>query len=141
MSTVLDIVKAEVELTNEAIRRDMPKDQGTAAQSLRVDVVGGEVRSIGSSYIEYLDRGSAPWKNPGNYKKLGYILELSGWGDRKNVSPYAAAYSIAHDGSLIYQGRKKGIELDVKLDRLKQSLSEKIPKFVRTEILNKIKQR
>jgi hypothetical protein len=50
VSTILDIVRESVERTNEAIKRDMPKDEGKAAQSLRVEVVGNEVRSLGSRF-------------------------------------------------------------------------------------------
>lgn len=130
----IDVIKEEVDRTNEQIRLSIPKDQGEAARSIRTDVVGNEVRSIGLDYIEYLDRGSAPWSNPDKYKSLGFILDKSGWGDRHNISPYAAAYSIAHDGSLIWQGKKKGIELDSKLADLQTRLKEKLAIFVRTEI-------
>lgn len=139
MSTVLDIVKYEVERTNDEIARSMPKDKGDAANSLHIEVNGGVVNSVGSSYIEYLDRGSAPWNNPDQYKKLGYILDQSGWADRHSISPYAVAYSIAHNGSLIYQGKKQGIELDQKLTDLTNRLKVILPKFVKTEIKNSIK--
>lgn len=135
----IDVIKEEVERTNEQIRQAMPKDQGQAAQSLRVDVVQNEVRSIGLDYIEYLDRGSAPWNNPEKYKSLGFILDKSGWGDRHSISPYAAAYAIAHDGSLIWQGKKQGIELDKKLTDLQERLKQKLAIFVKTDITNRIR--
>lgn len=135
----IDAIKEEVERTNEQIRQSIPKDQGRAAQSLRVDVVENEVRSIGLDYIEYLDRGSAPWSNPDKFKSLGFILDRSGWGDRHNISPYAAAYSIAHDGSLIWQGKKQGIELDKKLADLQARLKQKLAIFVKTDITNMIR--
>jgi len=137
---VFDYIIKEVERTNDEIRRDMPKDEGTAANSLRVDVVGSEVRSIGLARIEYLDRGTGPWKDKSKWKDLGYILDESGWAERKDINPYAAAYLIAHNGSQIFQGKKKGIELDNKIDALKQRLKQNLPTFVKTETLNKLKE-
>lgn len=135
----IDVIKEEVDRTNEQIRQSIPKDQGEAARSIRTDVVGNEVRSIGLDYIEYLDKGSRPWSNPDKYKSLGFILDKSGWGERHNISPYAAAYSIAHDGSLIWQGKKQGIELDKKLEDLQSRLREKLAIFVKTSITNRIR--
>lgn len=134
MSELFNMVKEEVERTNELIRRDMPTDQGTAANSLHVEVVGNKINSVGSSYIEYLDRGSAPWSDPTKYRSLGYMLEKNGWADRHDINAYAAAFVIAHKGSQIYQGRKKGIELDKKLIDLRNRISGKIPNFVKTQI-------
>ena len=126
-------------MTNEEIIRDMPKDEGTAANSLRVEEVGSEVRSIGLARIEYLDRGTRPWKDKSKWKYLGFILDESGWAERKGRNPYAAAYNIAHFGSQIFQGKKQGIQLDKKIEELKQRLMQKLPNFVRMEIINNIK--
>lgn len=139
--TLLDSIAIQVERTNEQIRQSIPNDQGKAARSLRVEIVGNEVRSLGISYIEYLNRGSAPWANPDNYKKLGFILDQSRWAARNGVNPYAAAYSIAHHGSQIFQGKKQGIELEKKIEELKARLRQNIPGYVRTEIMNMIKRR
>lgn len=136
---LIDVIIEEIRITNDQIRDAMPKDEGTAAQSIHIKIQGDEIQSVGSYYIEYLDRGSAPWKNPEQFKKLGFILDKSGWADRKNTNPYAAAYSIAHYGSQIYRGRKTGIELDQKLDDLNKRLMQKIPKFVNREISNRLK--
>lgn len=136
---LVDVIIDEVRRTNDQIRQDIPKDEGKAAQSIHIELHGNEIQSVGSSYIEYLDRGSAPWKNPEQYKKLGYILDKSGWADRNNTSAYAAAYSIAHKGSQIYQGKKTGIQLDQKLKDLSARLAQKIPKFVADNIKTQMK--
>ena len=136
MSDLFNMVKDEVERTNEQIRQAMPKDEGKAASSLHVEVSGNVINSVGLSYIEYLDRGSAPWADPSKYRSLGFILEKNGWASRHDISAYAAAFKIAHDGSQIYRGVKQGIELGNKLIELKERIKQNIPKFVQTQIKN-----
>lgn len=136
MSDLFNMVKEEVERTNEQIRQAMPRDEGKAASSLHVEIAGNKINSVGLSYIEYLDRGSAPWADPSKYRSLGFILEKNGWSDRHNINAYAAAFVIAHEGSQIYKGRKQGIELNDKLLQLKERIKQNIPKFVKTQISN-----
>jgi hypothetical protein len=103
-------------------------NSGQASESL--EVVDNKL--LGNHYIYYLDKGSAPWSNPGNYKALGYILTKNGWA---KINPYAAAWAIAHKGSQIFQNNSKGIELDMLVDNMLDELIKELPDEAAVEAL------
>lgn len=101
---------------------------GDAYQSLEVS--GNQL--IGLDYIFYLDKGSAPWQNPSNYKALGYILTKNGW---SKINPYAAAWSIANLGSQIYRNNAKGLQLDLLVNNMLEDLTKELPDEAAAEAL------
>jgi len=132
--TGIEFIEQKVKEFNTSIASDMDKkritDTNKAKRSLKVVVSGNSVKSIGIDYIEYLNRGSAPWKGDDNKnaKILGYILEKNGWSDRRKTNPYAAAYGIVRKGSKIYRNKSKGLELEKKVEVLTKEIIEGLSK-------------
>lgn len=87
---------------------------------------------IGNDYIYYLVYGSKPWKNPEKYKYLGILLRDAGW---NKTNPFAAAYKIAHEGSAIYRGKRKGLPLEQLIDDMLEELYAELHENEKVEVL------
>lgn len=101
---------------------------GGAINSLEVE----ENKLLGNNYLYYLVYGSKPWKNPENYKYLGILLKDAGW---NKTNPFAAAYKIANEGSSIYRGERKRLDLERLIDDMLNELYEDIAENEKIEIL------
>lgn len=143
--TILNLV----EQTKQFIQNDMSSkgldDTGAASNSLRIEQsfsgITLSTKLIGAKYIEYLDRGSGIWEDPEKYISLGYILQSSGWAQRKGGNPYAAAYVIANEGSRIYKDRKNGIMLDEKIEVLTKEIEKDLTIELKKQIINQLKRK
>lgn len=146
MSELIENTVLLVENFNDEIRSDLSSkgfdDSGEAANSLRITKTKKSVTSHGVFYIEYLDRGSAPWRNPNQYKKLGFILsaDVSDWAFRKatDISPYAIAHTIAHKGNSIYRNPSSGLTILRKIDDLKVKIKNNAPFWAKADILTEL---
>lgn len=129
---IIDDIATQVEIFKENLQNVLQQrnliDTKKAFESLRVESGSNYVRLIGVDYLEFLDRGSRPWsdKSPKSVKKLGYILQVSGWAERKGVNPYAVASVIVKKGSQIFRGKRAGIELDELIKDFQKDLNEAI---------------
>ena len=137
--TELEAIEKEVEKFNDWIKNELNRfnDTNEASQSLRVEKYDKGVRSYGVSYLEFLNRGSKPWGGDEltNTRILGYILQKSGWSDRKGINSYAAAHGIVTKGSKVYRGEKKGLKLEKKVEKLRQNILEILPFYAKERLL------
>lgn len=144
MSNLIENTVRLVEEFNNEIVFDMSRknldDTGAASSSLRIESDRKTIKSFGVFYLKYLDTGSGPWTRPELYKKLGYILELTGWAARNDINPYAAAYSIAHNGNRIHKDPSKGIELTKKREKLLEEIKKQAPAWVKDDLRIRLKQ-
>jgi len=134
----VDFIKEKVGEFNDWIKEDINDYSGKASQSLKVEIDGNTVISIGADYIELLNRGSHPWSNPDKYKSLGFILNKNGWAVSKGLNPYAVAYNLAHFGSQIFQGKKKGLQIEDKKERLQKELKEQLPQYIKIDVKQRL---
>ncbi len=145
--TELDIIIEEVEAFNQAIKDDLDSknftDTGRAKNSLRIEVdkQNQKVSSIGAHYIEFLNRGTGVWKGDEeiNVNLLAYILEKTGWYERKvtnkKISVWAIAHSIVTKGNRVHRDIRKGIELEEKVKELTQNLTKRLAKAAAKRVL------
>ena len=90
---VIDIIIDEVEFFKKDLEKMLINrklvDSGEALESLRIESDRTSVKLLGVDYLEFLERGSRPWadKSLKSKRKLGYILKISGWAQRKGVNP------------------------------------------------------
>lgn len=137
---VIDIIVEEVEQFKEdlieVIRKRNLVDTQKAINSLRVVKSENSVSLIGVDYLYFLDKGSKPWsdKSLKSKRKLGYILQVSGWAKRKGVNPYAVASVIVDSGSQIFRGKKSGIELDNLISDFRNRLQKRLIFYSSLEI-------
>ena len=143
MATIKEVVLEALEDFNKSIvstMQDKNMDHtGAASSSIRIEDNGHILKSFGIYYIEYLNRGSAPWDNPENFAKLGYILDkVTNWAADNGVNPYAVAKVIAEQGSRIYRNRELGLKLEDKKTQLEEELNKLLPTFVKNDIILKL---
>lgn len=147
----LQIIKEEVEKFNQEIKKDLDAkkftDTSDAKNSLRVEVYSNGVRSIDGSkggHIEYLNRGTRPWKGDvmKNTAILAYFLESSGWYERKvtnkEISVYQIAYSIVSKGSMVFQQRRDSIDIEKKVDQLTENINKRLIPYHKQQIIIKL---
>lgn len=134
MSHVSEFIEKEVREFSQSISNDINSHSGKAAGSLKIDnSKSNHIKLVGADYIEILNRGSRPWKNPENYKSLGYILK--DWAKSKGINPFAAAYNIAHLGSQIFQKKKPGLQIEKKRDDLQNRLNRGLPIRAKADVI------
>jgi len=143
MATIKEIVIEILEAYNKSIADTMTEKNldhtGEARNSLSIEDRGNILASVGAYYRQDLNRGSAPWANPENFAKLGYILDkITTWAADNGVNPYAVAKVIAEQGSRIYRNRELGLKLEDKKINLEEELTNLLPTFVRNEIAIKL---
>lgn len=137
MPTVFDIVRESLEAYNEVVRQEMTSKKmdasGVARNSLRVEQSGAVISSVGIDYIQYLNRG----RPPGRFPPMDAIAR---WVGEKGVSvaPYVIARNIAQNGTRIYRNRELGLKLEEKNAALEAELNEKLPTFIRNQVVTRI---
>jgi len=107
---VTDIIKTFLEAYKKALVDDQVKKgmraSGKSAQSLRVEVKGFNGKLTGTGYWVFQEEG----RRPGN---MPPVADIERWIKAKGLTlnPYAVAKSIANKGTLVYQGKRKGIDV------------------------------
>jgi hypothetical protein len=113
-------------------------DTGKTSNSLSHTSGENFLEINGLKSIEYLVRGSGVWRNPENYRKLGYILDITGWAERRGMNPYAVAYVIAHEGNQVFRGLRKGLDLTSVIEsgtkQIMKAMGEDVTVRVKSEI-------
>lgn len=112
----------------EDISTNNMNNTGGASQSLEIQ----ENKLLGNDYIYYLAHGSAPWKNPENWKGLGFYMQKDGW---NKVNPYAAAYKIAHEGNAVFRKERQGLQIDKLVNDTINDLTKELPDYAAAEAL------
>jgi hypothetical protein len=105
-----------------------------ASESLRIESDKDSVKSIGVDYIEYLDRGRPPGKFPP-------VDKIRQWVSTKpvEINPYLVGKKISIEGTEIFKNPSKGLELDDKISKLQDELKKSLPKGLKADILNTVK--
>lgn len=136
MSRAIDIIVAESEKTNFEIQATLDAkgitDTGRAKRSihLEVDKDKGTVTSKGVDYLEALNTGRGPGKFPPPENMQQWAARKIG--DKKAAFPVGK--KISEEGTEIYKDNTKGIQLNKKLNDLRQRLSQKLPDASRAEV-------
>lgn len=131
MNDQIKAVIKEVERFNDSIRDTLTakgiSDTGEAARSLFVEFGADFVQSIGIFYIEFLDTGRGPGKEPPFKKILAWAMRRTGqdasgaWG----LAVYVRD-KIARLGTEIFRNNSKGLEIDKKIVTLREAINEAV---------------
>ena len=157
MNNVISNIAREVEKFNDSIRKDLDSkninNTTEASNSLRVEYGEDFVRSIGIFYLEFLDRGRYPVgygiggkKKTGSQssgKKSNFYNAISKWAAQKlgitdekenKKATFAIMNKINKVGTEIYINKKKGIEIDNKIEALTIAVNEAIRQTAKVEV-------
>ena len=134
---------------NQSIRDDIfskgINDTGDAANSLRVvEIDNSHWQSVGSDYIEILDRGRGPGKGIPVDTLNDWIKRKMGITDDKEMKRVAffIQRKAKNEGNAIFRGEKEGLNIDDKIETLKEKLMPELAAFEKAEVikhLNKFK--
>lgn len=140
---IIQIVKDEFELFNDSIKEALTTKRinttKEAYNSLRVEVDNNSVKSIGIFYLEFLDTGRGPGKKPPFAPILKWVMDKTGLS--KNEAWGLAIYvqnKIADVGTEIFRYNSEGIELNEKVELLRQNLKEKLSKEVKFQLIQRL---
>lgn len=139
MSSLIDNTEKAFEEFNFEIKATMSirnlDASGAASNSLRVTSDSDSVTSLGVFYLEFLNRGRPPGKFPP-------IAAIEKWLSDKglDIPAFLVARKIAREGTAIYKNRiTKGLQLEPKIEALKQNINENAAKWAKNDLLLKIK--
>ena len=144
MKIPLNIVVEEVRRFNDDLKKTINEkgltNTGRTGASIQVRTTGNIVESIGVGYIGVLDKGRRPGKFPPVLAIQEWARTKLGISDEKDLknAAYAISRKIAREGTAIYNDNSKGIELDKKIETLKQSITKNISKYVANVIKNEL---
>jgi len=113
---------------------------GEAANSLKVvEIDQRHFQSVGSDYIEILDRGRGPGKFAPVDSIQEWVKTKLGITENKELKQVAFLVNrkLAREGSAIFKDHSKGLEIDKKIETLREKL---IPELVAFEKANVIKE-
>jgi hypothetical protein len=132
---------------NRSIKVDLSQkginDTSRASTSIQEKKISNtEYQSVGVDYLEILNRG----RMPGKYVPVdvlsdwvGRKLGITDEGENRKVT-YLINRKIKEKGTNIFLDTSKGIEVEQKVDKLKQDLKKNLPKaakFEAMQVLNK----
>jgi len=123
---------------NASIKGDLDSkgisNTGEARDSIRVEVDGLTVRSLGVDYLEFLNRGRGPGKYPPPSNLVEWVRSKLGITENAESVAFLIGRKIAEQGTGIFNNRSKGIELEDKIGDVKDKISDMIPALVKEQL-------
>lgn len=148
MPNIDEFINIELDSFIRSIQDDMQRKgidtTGTASQSLQKDKKNNSYIVSGIFYFYWLDKGRAPGKFPPVDKILEWVrkkpvrFSYEGKQLTEDQIAYLIGRSLKENGSRIYRNNALGIELDKKIEQLTINLNEKLPNFVKQEVINRL---
>lgn len=125
---------------NDSIRDEFVRkrinDTGAASKSIHTVQNGSVFQSVGSDYIEVLDKG----RGAGTFAPVSAIqdwvkskLGITDEPTLKSVA-YAVNLKIKNEGTGIYKDNSKGLEIDEKITTMRKKLTEDLRVFAIADI-------
>lgn len=105
---------------------------GKTASRVRVVVEGEYASLIAPGYIQTLVHGRPPGKMPP-------IKDLIDYAAAKQINVWALAKSIAAKGTLIWQGKKQGIDIKAEIDAHRDEFLKRVGKQVKFDFIDTYK--
>lgn len=135
------IIEKNLNEFNQSIRdefiRKRINDTGEASDSLRI-VSRGEntFASVGSDYIEVLDKGRGAGKFAPVQNIQDWVRTKLGITDDKEVKQIAFLVNrkIKNEGTAIFKDNSKGLEIDAKIEVLNNNLVEDLRVFAIADV-------
>lgn len=143
ISKFLETVKTAY--ITQQVEKDM-KASGKSAASLRVLMKGDRLGELhGADYFYYQIFGRKSGKMPPLEKIMAWV-QVRGMNYNHKIpsglksAAYLIARSIALNGTLIFQGKKKGLEVNEAIDVAAEQLNKDIAADTRAQIINTLTQ-
>lgn len=136
---IIHLIINEVEKFNESIKEALDSknitNTGEAARSLRIDYGEDFVKSIGIFYLEFLDTGRGPGKPPPFRKIHKWVMQKFGQTEQE-AYPFAkyVTEKIAKIGTDIFINNGVGIELEKKVEILRQNIRMSIENYIKFDL-------
>lgn len=101
------------------------QNTGSAAKSLKVVDSGEKMQSVGNDYIELLDKGRWPGKFAPVENIRDWVQTKLGITQEEEIESVAFLVNskIAEKGTEIYRDNSQGLQIDEKIEKLKEDLS------------------
>lgn len=129
------IIVNNLERFNTLIRDEFVKkginDTKQASNSLKVIDNGNVFLSVGSDYIEVLDRGRGAGKYAPVDSIQNWVKSKLGIIDDKEIKQIAFLINrkIKNEGTAIFKDNTKGLEIDEKIETLRKQLASELQVF------------
>jgi hypothetical protein len=127
-----ELTKFNTEIRNEMSRKGLDTT-GKASASLRVVKSANIIASVGIDYIEYLNRGRGPGKQPP-------LEKIKQWVEAKNleVAPFVIARKIGREGTEIFRDRTKGLMLEPKIEDTVKRITKRVGEAIAINVTKRI---
>lgn len=127
-------------LKDELVRKNI-NDTNNAMDSLREEQKDEKTfQSIGSDYVEFLDRG----RRPGSFAPVANIQDWvkSKLGITDEIQMKQIAFlvnrKIAKEGTAIFKNNSKGLEIDEKIPKFREKLVDELKNFAVVDVKKKL---
>ena len=139
MSETINIIAKEAQQTLDEIVTSLATQKidntGAARESLRLEIKENQVLGIGIFYLEFLDKGRGPGKMPPFQPIFDWVTSKLGLSGTAAMSAtYHIRNKIADHGTDIFINNELGIELDEKIEKLRERIKKNIGESIKVDV-------